>query len=154
LCKGDGSYLLPPAHTTAKAWQRATLAQAFAISPTGAFEATKSKDNQMRKSSKKTKAANPVGHSGGPEGPTGTFWTQSIRPKSAALISETLGPVYFVIKNLAPHTIKLVAKHGDLMDLVSGAVRATYAHGMIRVENPDEKSSALIAFNFLPIFRR
>ncbi len=36
------------------------------------------------------------------------------------------------------------------MDLQPGAVRATYAHGTIRVENPGEKP-ALIESDFLPI---
>jgi hypothetical protein len=47
----------------------------------------------------------------------------------------------------------LAAGHGDLMDLPAGAVRATYAHGIIRVENRGEKS-VLIEFDFLPIFKR
>ena len=47
----------------------------------------------------------------------------------------------------------LVAQHGDVMDLPPGKVRATYGHGTIRVENRGEKS-ALIEFDFLPIFKR
>lgn len=88
------------------------------------------------------------------EGSSGRFWTQWIPPKGAALISETLMPCHFVIKNHGSSTIKLVAHHGDLMDLAPGAVRATYAHGIIRVENRDEKSSVLIEFEFLPVYRR
>jgi hypothetical protein len=78
-------------------------------------------------------------------------WTQSIEPKSAALLSQMLGPIYFVVKNLGSNNLLLAAEHGDLMDLSPGAVRATYARGAIRVENPGEKP-ALIEFDFLPIY--
>ena len=94
-----------------------------------------------------------AGHGGGPEGPTGRFWTQRIEPRRAALLSETLGPCYFVIKNHGPDGIMLVAGYGDLMDLPAGAVRATYADGTIRAENRGEKS-VLIEFDFLPIFKK
>ena len=94
-----------------------------------------------------------AGHSGGPEGPSGRFWTQRIEPRGAALLSETCGPCYFVIKNHGPDGIRLVAGHGDLMDLPAGAVRASYAYGTIRVENRGEKS-VLIEFDFLPLFKR
>jgi hypothetical protein len=95
----------------------------------------------------------PAGHGRGPEGPTGRFWTQWIEPRGAALLSETLGPCYFIIKNHGPDGIMLVAQHGDLMDLPPGKVRATYAHGTIRAENRSEKW-VLIEFDFLPIFKR
>ena len=39
-----------------------------------------------------------AGHSGGQEGPRERFWTQKIEPRGAALLSETCGPCYFVIK--------------------------------------------------------
>ena len=84
------------------------------------------------------------------EGPSGRFWTQRIKPKNAALLSETLGRCYFVIKNHGPNGVMLIAHQGDLMDLPSGAVRATYAHGTIRVENRG-KHPVLIEFDFLPI---
>jgi hypothetical protein len=92
-------------------------------------------------------------HSAALEGPAERFWTQWIEPKGAALLSETLGPCYFVIKNQGPGGIMLVAGAGDLMDLPAGKVRATYAHGTIRVENRGE-TSVLIQFDFLPIFKR
>jgi hypothetical protein len=57
------------------------------------------------------------------------YWTQWIKPRGAALLSETLGRCYFVIKNHGPASVKLVAAHGDLMDLPAGAVRATHASG-------------------------
>jgi hypothetical protein len=94
-----------------------------------------------------------MSHSAGPEGPTGRFWTQWIEPHGAALISELLGPIYFVIKNHGPDGVMLVAAHGDMMDLPPGKVRATYAHGTVRVENKGEKS-ALIEFEFLPISKK
>src|SRR5208283_6075210 len=94
-----------------------------------------------------------AGHSGGPKGSPVTHWSQWIEPKGAALLSETLGPVYFVVKNHGPDGIMLVAQHGDLMDLPPGKVRATYGHGTVRVENMGEKST-LIEFDFLPIFKR
>ena len=104
--------------------------------------------------SKKVQKTKLAGHGGGPEGPTGRFWTQRIEPKGAALISEMLTPCHFIIKNHASQTIKLFAQNGDWMDLAPGAVRATYANRVIRVENPDAKSSALIEFELLPIFKR
>jgi hypothetical protein len=82
--------------------------------------------------------------------PSGSFWTQIIAPKGAALLSERLGPVYFVVKNHAEDNVVLVAGQGDLMDLRPGAVRATYARGTIRVENKAKKP-ALIEFQFLPV---
>jgi hypothetical protein len=106
----------------------------------------------MTSSSKKVPKTNRAGHGGGPEGPTG-HWTQLIPSKGAALLSEMLGPIYFVIKNHGPDGVMLVAGHGDLMDLPAGRVRATYAHGTVRVENKGEKS-ALIEFDFLPIFKK
>ncbi len=103
------------------------------------------------KNSHKAKQAKSAGHGGGPEGPSGNFWTMRIEPKGVALLSETVGRCYFVIKNWASHPVRLVAQYGDLMDLRPGAVRATYACGIIRVENRDEESSAEIEFQFLPI---
>jgi len=71
-------------------------------------------------------------------------------PVDRAEGSETLGSLYFVLKNHGAHTIRLVAQQGDLMDLSPGAVRATYARGTINVENRGEES-VLIEFEFLPI---
>jgi hypothetical protein len=99
-------------------------------------------------SSKKSKAATLTRSHALP--PSGGHWTQHIEPHGAALLSEMLQRVYFIIKNHGPATVKLVAMHGDLMDLPSGAVRATYAVGLIRVENPS-KERVFIAFDFLPI---
>ena len=98
-------------------------------------------------SSKKVRKV--AGVSGGPEGPSGRFWTQRIEPRGAALLSETLGRCYFVIKNHGPASVKLVAAHGDLMDLPAGAVRATHAHGVVRVENGSAEW-VLIEFDFYP----
>jgi hypothetical protein len=94
-----------------------------------------------------------AGHGGGPEGPSGRFWTQWIEPKGAALLSQTLGPVYFIVKNCGSNNVMLMAQNGDLMDLGPGAVRATYAHGTVTVENRGKKS-VLIEFDFLPIHRK
>ena len=99
---------------------------------------------------KKTKL---TGHSGGAEGPSERFWTMRIKPKGAALLSQTLRPCHFVIKNHGSNNIKLVAQQGDLMDVPPGAVRATYAHGTVTVENSGEKS-VLIEFEFLPVLIR
>jgi hypothetical protein len=85
------------------------------------------------------------------EGRTG-HWT--IEPKGAALISETLMPVHFVIKNHGPGPVFLVAAQGKRMDLGPDAVHVTYACGTVWVENRDEKLGALIEFDFLPIFRK
>jgi hypothetical protein len=74
------------------------------------------------KNSHKAKQAKSAGNGGGPNVPTGK-WTQWIEPRGAALLSQTLGPIYFVIKNCGAHTIRLVAQQGDLMDLSPGAVR-------------------------------
>ena len=100
-------------------------------------------------STKNAKKAKRVGPGGGPEDPSG-HWTQWIDPKGAALLSETLGRAHFVCKNHGPNGVTLVAAHGDLMDLPAGAVRATYAHGTVRVENESEES-VLIEFDFLPL---
>ena len=108
----------------------------------------------MSKSSKKVKKAKLSGHSRGPKGPTGKFWTQWIEPKRTAFISENLMPVLFVIKNRGPAPVFLVAEHGKQMDVGPDAVHATYAWGKVWVENRDEKSAALIEFDFLPIFRK
>jgi len=105
----------------------------------------------MSKSSRQVKKAKLADHGGGLEGPSGRFWTQLIEPKGAALLSQTLGPCYFVIKNHGPGNIWLVAHHGDLMDVRAGHVRATFARGTITVENRGEKS-VLIEFEFLPIY--
>jgi hypothetical protein len=102
-------------------------------------------------SSKKAKMAKLAGNGGGPDRPSGRFWTQWIEPKSAALLSETLGPVHFVVKNRASNNVLLVAENGDVFDVSPDTVRATYARGTIRVENPGEKP-ALIEFEFLPIY--
>jgi hypothetical protein len=85
-----------------------------------------------------------------PRGTSGRFWTQWIAPRGAALLAETLRPCHFVIKNHGPNGVKLVAFGGDLMDLPAGAVRATYAHKVVRVENKNE-GPALIEFDFLPL---
>ena len=106
----------------------------------------KRKPTNARETTPKPKLA---GRGGGPKG----HWTQWIEPKGAALLSETLGPFYFVVKNHGSDNIMLVAQHGDLMDLPPGKVRATYAHGTVRVENRSEKW-VLIEFDFLPIFKR
>lgn len=85
------------------------------------------------------------------EGSTG-HWTQWIPSSGAALISERLTPCHVVVKNHGAHTVTLVAQHGDLFDLAPGAVRATYASGIIRVENEDKKSGVLIELDFYPCF--
>jgi hypothetical protein len=85
-----------------------------------------------------------------PEGSSG-HWTQSIEPNRSAFLSQTLGPVYFVIKNHGPNNVMLMAHHGDLMNLSAGAVRATYARETITVENKGEKP-ALIEFEFMPFY--
>ena len=107
----------------------------------------KSKSVKTLRNTKKTKAA---GNSGGPNVPTGK-WTQLIKPKGAALLSQTLGPIHFVIKNCGSNNVMLMAKQGDLMDLSPGAVRATYARGTINVENRGNEP-VLIEFEFLPIY--
>jgi len=84
------------------------------------------------------------------EGSSG-HWTQTIEPKGSAFLSQTLGPVYFILKNHGPHNVVLTAHQGDLMDLSPGAVRATYARETITVENKGEKP-ALIEFEFMPIY--
>jgi hypothetical protein len=112
----------------------------------------KAKSTRNLREARKTKPKLAT-HSAALEGPAGRFWTQRIEPKGAALLSETLGPCYFVIKNHGPEGIRLVAGYGDLMDLPAGKVRATYAQGTIRAENLGEKS-VLIEFDFLPIFKR
>jgi len=105
----------------------------------------------VSKSSKKSKPPKLAGSGRVPEGPSGRFWTQWIEPKSAALLSETLGRCNFVVKNHGPNTILLAAQHGDLMDVRAGDVRATYAYGTIRVENRGE-SPVLIEFEYLPVY--
>lgn len=67
------------------------------------------------------------------------------------MLSQTLGPIYFIVKNCGSNNVMLMAEQGDLMDLPPGAVRATYARGMITVENRGDKS-VLIEFDFLPIY--
>jgi hypothetical protein len=104
----------------------------------------------MRKSSEKAKKTELASLGGGPEGPSGRFWTQWIEPRGAALLSQTLGPVYFVVKNRGPNDIWLAAQYGDLMDVRAGDVRATYAYGTITVKNRGEKP-VLIEFEFVPI---
>ena len=50
-------------------------------------------------------------------------------------------PVHFVIKNHGPGPVFLVAQGGKHMDLSPDAPHATYAHGIISVENRSEKRS-------------
>jgi hypothetical protein len=95
------------------------------------------------------KKTNRAGHDGSPV-LSGRFWTQWIAPKGAALLSERLGPVYFVVKNHGLTNVLLVAEYGEHFDVSPGTVRATYGRGIIRVENPGDKP-ALIEFEFLPI---
>jgi hypothetical protein len=102
----------------------------------------------MRKASERTKKTELACLGGGPEGPSGRFWTQWIEPKGAALLSQTLMRFYFVIKNHGPDTVRLVAESGDLMDLPAGVVRATHAYGSVRVENRSNEP-VLIEFDFL-----
>jgi hypothetical protein len=109
--------------------------------------AMKSKSVKNTSNAKEGKLAT---HAAVLEGRSGS-WTQWIEPRGAALLSEMLGPVYFVVKNRGSSNVTLIAHHGDLFDLSPGAVRATYARGIIRVENRSEKP-ALIEFDFLPIF--
>jgi hypothetical protein len=80
--------------------------------------------------------------------PSKDHWVQTIEPRRAALLSETVGPCYFVIKNHGPGGIMLVAAYGDQMDLPAGQVRATYAQGTIRVENHGDEA-VLVEFDFL-----
>ena len=66
------------------------------------------------------------------------------------LLAQTLMPCHFVVKNHGPESLRLVAQNGDLMDLPSGKVRATYAHRTVTVENRSEKW-VLIEFDFVPV---
>jgi hypothetical protein len=104
---------------------------------------------EKKSPSKKLSAAKLNSNGREPVGPVG-HWTQWIPAKGAALLSEMLGPVYFVVKNHGSNSVMLAANQGDLMDLSPGAVRATYARGAIRVENKG-KNPALIEFDFMPI---
>jgi hypothetical protein len=71
----------------------------------------------QNKAARKPTMAKPVSNDGAPDGPSGRFWTQWIQPKGAALLSEMLGPVYFVVKNHGANNVMLMANQGDLMDL-------------------------------------
>ena len=106
----------------------------------------KNKTRAAEKGKRTTKATNNPSTGNGAIG----HWNQWIAPKGAALLAEALGRVHFVIKNHGPNGVFLVAAHGDAMDLPSGAVRATYAHGTVRVEN-DSEDPVLVEFEFLPI---
>lgn len=77
-------------------------------------------------------------------------WTQWIKPKGAALLSETMGRAHFVLKNHGPGDVFLMAEHGDLMDLSAGNARVTYAYGTVRVENRTE-NPVFIEFDFKPL---
>jgi len=99
--------------------------------------------------SKTAKKAKLTGNGRTPDGPIG-HWTQWISQGRPALLSERGVRCYFVVKNHGPNDVLLVAEHGDYFDLPSGAVRATYAYGIIRVEDNGEKS-AFIEFEFLPL---
>jgi hypothetical protein len=99
---------------------------------------------------RKKKVTKVTGNDRRSDSPTGNFWTQLIAPRGAALLSETLQPCHFVVKNCGRNNVFLVAENGDLMELNPGDVRATYASGTIRVENWGERS-ALIEFQFLPL---
>jgi hypothetical protein len=99
--------------------------------------------------SKTAKKAKLTGNGRGPDGPIG-HWTQLINRARPALLSERGVRCYFVVKNHGPDDVLLVAEHGDHFDLPAGAVRATFAQGIIRVEDKGEKS-AFIEFEFLPL---
>jgi hypothetical protein len=83
---------------------------------------------------------------------TGKFWSQWLGPRGVAFLAQTVGPMYFVVKNCGAGRICLAADNGDLTDLPPGAVRATYAHGNITVKNLAEQPCR-IEFDFLPINR-
>jgi hypothetical protein len=85
--------------------------------------------------------------------PTGRFWSQWLRPRGVAFLAQTVGPMYFVVKNCGDGTVCLAADNGDLTDVPPGTVRATYAHGNITVKNRADKPCR-IEFDFLPINRR
>ena len=101
------------------------------------------------KNSGNAKKAKLTGNGGAPEGPIG-HWTQRITRERPALLSEHGVRCYFIVKNHGPDGAYLEADYGDHYDLPPGTVRATYAYGIIRVENRGEKS-ALIEFEFLPL---
>jgi hypothetical protein len=109
--------------------------------------AAKRKPTNARKTKPKPK---PTSYGGGPKGSPVTHWSQWIEPKGAALLAQTLMPCHFVVKNHGPESLRLVAQNGDLMDLPSGKVRATYAHRTVTVENRSEKW-VLIEFDFVPV---
>ena len=102
----------------------------------------KSKYSKRKKSKLADRGSDPIVN--------GQFWLQWIEPRGAALLSQMLGPVYFVMKNRGPNSVMLIAQQGDLMEIPPGAVRATYARGTITVENRGDKP-VLIQFQFLPI---
>jgi hypothetical protein len=78
-------------------------------------------------------------------------WTVRVTRNQPALIAEMLRPCHLIIQNHGPATIKLVANDGDLMDLPPGALRATYASGLVRIEVCGTQS-ALIELEFQPVF--
>jgi hypothetical protein len=123
------------------------------MAPAIAHVAIKCMENEMSKTSKKVKKAKLTGHVRRPEGPTGRFWTQWIKPRGVAYLAQRSIPCHFVIKNHGPETVRFFAEHGDHLDLFAGDVRATYASSTITVENGSEKW-VLIEFDFLPIFRK
>jgi hypothetical protein len=60
---------------------------------------------------------------------------------------------YLIVKNRGPDGAFFAAQYGDQYDPAAGAVRITYAHGIIRVEHRGERS-ALIEFDILPLSPR
>ncbi len=97
----------------------------------------------------RAKKAKLTGNGGASDGRIG-HWTQRITRERPALLSERGVRCYFIVKNHGPDGAYLEADYGDHYDLPPGTVRATFAYGIIRVENRGEKS-ALIEFEFLPL---
>jgi len=95
------------------------------------------------------KKAKLTGHGGSPEGPVG-HWCQWVQRRKPALLSERLARCVFVLKNHGPDNVLLKAEHGEHFEVPLGAVRATYAQGIITVEAMGEEST-LIEFDFRPL---
>ncbi len=69
------------------------------------------------------------------------------------MLAQNLIPAYLMFKNHGSNSLALTSGFGNLFDLPPGAARAVYVRGDVGVENRGEKS-AVIEFDFLPIFRK
>ena len=103
------------------------------------------------KNIRKEKKAKLAVHGGGPEGPSGKFWTLRVEPGEIISVADNIPICLVVIKNCGPGPVRFYAGYGDQQDLMPDKLRVTSAYAKITVVGKEQ--AAFLEMQFMPTSR-